>query len=135
VSELLEQVNTVYAGERGQHNAKSQGKDNAKGMPRKSNMQAKIYNGVPMRTVLKTGGQTLLRAEIYCPVAVYLRLLALLVATYLGTVQCHNYSDNGTTKEGEGNTDTQWLMYLFQLEGLGGQTEVRAGVGGDLFLC
>jgi hypothetical protein len=65
-------------------------------------MQAEIYNGAPMRTVLKTGGHTLLRAEIYRPVAVYLRLLALLVATYLGTAQCHDYSDNGITKEGEG---------------------------------
>jgi hypothetical protein len=65
-------------------------------------MQAEIYNGVPMRTVLKTGKQTLLRAEIYRPVAVYLRLLALLVATYLGTVQCHDYSDKGAIKEGEG---------------------------------
>jgi hypothetical protein len=55
-----------------------------------------------MRTVLKTGGQTSLRAEIYRPVAVYLRLLALLVATYLGTAQCHDYSDNDATKEGEG---------------------------------
>jgi hypothetical protein len=45
-----------------------------------------------MRTVLKTGGHTSLRAEIYRPVAVYLRLLALLVATYSGMAQCHNYS-------------------------------------------
>jgi hypothetical protein len=51
-----------------------------------------------MRTVLKTGGHTSLRAEIYRPVAVYLRLLALLLATYLGTAQCHDYSDKGTTK-------------------------------------
>jgi hypothetical protein len=65
-------------------------------------MQAEIYDGAPMCTVLKTGGQTSLRAEIYRPVAVYLRLLALLVATYLGMAQCHNYSDNGTTKEGDG---------------------------------
>jgi hypothetical protein len=65
-------------------------------------MQAEIYNGAPMRTVLKTGGHLSLRAEIYRPVAVYLRLLALLVATYLGTAQCHDYSNNGTTKEGEG---------------------------------
>jgi hypothetical protein len=71
-------------------------------MPRKSNMQAEIYNEVPMRTVLKAGGQTLFRAEIYRPVAVYLRLLALLVATYSGTAQCHDYSNKGTTKEGEG---------------------------------
>jgi hypothetical protein len=55
-----------------------------------------------MCTVLKTGRQTSLRAEIYRPVAVYLRLLALLVATYLGTAQCHNYSDKGTTKERDG---------------------------------
>jgi hypothetical protein len=55
-----------------------------------------------MRTVLKTGGQTLLRAEIYRPVAVYLRLLALLVATYSGTAQCHDYSDNEATKERDG---------------------------------
>jgi hypothetical protein len=54
-----------------------------------------------MRTVLKTGRQMSLRAEIYRPVAVYLRLLALLVATYLGTAQCHDYSDNGYNK-GEG---------------------------------
>jgi hypothetical protein len=65
-------------------------------------MQAKIYNGVPMRTVLKTGRHTSLRTKIYGPMAVYLRLLALLVATYLGTVQCHNYSDNNATKEGKG---------------------------------
>jgi hypothetical protein len=58
-------------------------------MPRKSNMQAEMYNGAPMCTVLKTGGHTSLRAEIYRPVAVYLRLLALLIATYLGTAQCH----------------------------------------------
>jgi hypothetical protein len=63
-------------------------------------MQAEIYNGAPMRTVLKTGGHTLLRAEIYRPVAVYLRLLALLVATYLGTAQCHNYSDKQSNKGG-----------------------------------
>jgi hypothetical protein len=59
-----------------------------------------------MRTVLKTGGQTLLRAEIYHPVAVYLRLLALLVATYLGTAQCHNYSDNVYNKGGGWGTQT-----------------------------
>jgi hypothetical protein len=35
-------------------------------------------------------------------VAVYLRLLALFVATYSGTAQCHDYSDKGTTKEGDG---------------------------------
>jgi hypothetical protein len=64
-------------------------------------MQAEIYNGAPMCTVLKTGGHTLLRAEIYRPVAVYFRLLALLVATYLGMAQCHNYSNKGTTKEGK----------------------------------
>jgi hypothetical protein len=64
-------------------------------------MQAEIYNGAPMRTVLKTGGHTSLRIKIYRSVAVYLRLLALLVATYLGTAQCHNYSDKGATKEGE----------------------------------
>jgi hypothetical protein len=63
----------------------------------------KYNNGVPIRTVLKTGGQTSLRAEIYRPIAVYLRLLALLVATYLGTAQCHDYSDKqNATKEGEG---------------------------------
>jgi hypothetical protein len=56
-----------------------------------------------MRTVLKPGGHTSLRAEIYRPVAVYLRLLALLVATYSGTVQCHDYSDNDTTKERGGD--------------------------------
>jgi hypothetical protein len=65
-------------------------------------MQAEIYNGVPIRTVLKTGGQTLLRAKIYRPVAGYLRLLALLVATYLGMVQCHDYPDNGYNKGGVG---------------------------------
>jgi hypothetical protein len=65
-----------------------------------------------MCTVLKTRGHTSLRAEIYRPVAVYLRLLALLVATYSGTAQCHNYSDNNTTKEREGDTDTQRLTYL-----------------------
>jgi hypothetical protein len=42
-----------------------------------------------------------LRAEIYRPVAVYLRLLALLVATYSGTVQCHDYSDK-TYNKGKG---------------------------------
>jgi hypothetical protein len=63
-------------------------------------MQAEIYNGVPMRTVLKTGRRTLLRAEIYRPVAVYLRLLALLVATYLGMAQCHNYSNKRYNKGG-----------------------------------
>jgi hypothetical protein len=46
---------------------------------------------------------TSLRTEIYGPVAVYLRLLALLVATYLGTAQCHDYSNNGTTKERDGD--------------------------------
>jgi hypothetical protein len=56
-----------------------------------------------MRTVLKTGGHTSLRAEIYRPVAVYLRLLALLVATYSGTAQCHDYSDKGATKERGGD--------------------------------
>jgi hypothetical protein len=55
-----------------------------------------------MHTVLKTGRRTSLGTKIYGPVAVYLRLLALLVATYLGTAQCHDYSDNNTTKEGEG---------------------------------
>jgi hypothetical protein len=55
-----------------------------------------------MRTVLETGRRTSLRAEIYHPVAVYLRLLALLVATYSGTAQCHDYSDKGATKEGDG---------------------------------
>jgi hypothetical protein len=39
--------------------------------------------------------------EIYGPMAVYLRLLALLIATYLETAQCHNYSDNMYDK-GEG---------------------------------
>jgi hypothetical protein len=56
-----------------------------------------------MRTVLKTGGHMSLRTKIYGPVAVYLRLLALLVATYSGTAQCHDYSDNGTTKERGGD--------------------------------
>jgi hypothetical protein len=66
-------------------------------------MQAEIYNGAPMRTVLKTGGHMLLWKEIYGPMAVYLRLLALSVATYLGTVQCHNFSNKqNATKEGEG---------------------------------
>jgi hypothetical protein len=89
-----------------------------------------------MRTVLKTVRRTSLRAEIYCPVAVYLRLLALLVATYLGTAQCHNYSDNRYNKGGGWGTQTRKdLMYLLRLEGSGGQAEVRAGVGGDLFLC
>jgi hypothetical protein len=45
----------------------------------------------------------LFRAEIYHPVAVYLRLLALLIATYLGTAQCHDYSDNDATKERGGD--------------------------------
>jgi hypothetical protein len=66
-------------------------------------MQAEIYNGAPMRTVLKTGGHTSLRTKIYGPMAVYLRLLALLVATYSGTAQCHNYSDKCATKEGDGD--------------------------------
>jgi hypothetical protein len=60
-----------------------------------------------MRTVLKTGGQTSFRAEIYCPVAVYLRLLALLVATYLGMAQCHDYSGNRYNKGGGRETQTQ----------------------------
>jgi hypothetical protein len=60
-----------------------------------------------MRTVLKTGRQTLLRAEIYHPVAVYLRLLALLVATYSGTVQCHDYSDKQSNKGGGLGTQTR----------------------------
>jgi hypothetical protein len=55
-----------------------------------------------MCTVLKTGGHTLLRTKIYGPVAVYLRLLALLVATYSGTAQCHNYSDK------QGNKGKGW---------------------------
>jgi hypothetical protein len=71
-----------------------------KGRQGKSNRQAEMYNGVPMRTVLKTGGQTLLRMEIYGPVAIYLRLLALLVATYLGTTQCHDYLDKQCNKGG-----------------------------------
>jgi hypothetical protein len=66
-----------------------------------------------MHTVLKTGGQTSLRAEIYRPMAVYLRLLALLVAIYLGTAQCHDYSNNIYNKGGVGNTGTQRLTYLF----------------------
>jgi hypothetical protein len=70
-------------------------------------MQAEIYNGVPIRTVLETGRRTLLRAEIYCPVAVYLRLLALLVATYSGTAQCHNYSDKQSNKGGGWGTQTR----------------------------
>jgi hypothetical protein len=73
----------------------------------KSNMQAEIYNGAPMRTVLKTGGHTSLRAEIYRPVAVYLRLLALLVATYLGMAQCHDYFDNRYNKGGGWGTQTR----------------------------
>jgi hypothetical protein len=60
-----------------------------------------------MCTVLKTGGHTLLRAEIYRPVAVYLRLLALLVATYLGTAQCHDYSDKTCNKGGGWGTQTR----------------------------
>jgi hypothetical protein len=60
-----------------------------------------------MRTVLKTGGQTSLKAEIYRPVAVYLRLLALLVATYLGTAQCHDYSNNRCNKGGGRGTQTR----------------------------
>jgi hypothetical protein len=75
-------------------------------MPRQSNMQAEIYNEAPMRTVLKTGGPTLLRAEIYRPVAVYLRLLAILVATYLGMAQCHDYSDKQCNKGGGWGTQT-----------------------------
>jgi hypothetical protein len=56
-----------------------------------------------MRTVFKTSEQTLLRAEIYRPVAVYVRLLALLVATYSGTAQCHNYSNKqNATNKGKG---------------------------------
>jgi hypothetical protein len=43
-----------------------------------------------------------LRAEIYRPVAVYLRLLALLVATYWETAQCHNYSNKQNNKGGGG---------------------------------
>jgi hypothetical protein len=67
-----------------------------------------------MRAVLKTGGQTLLRAEIYRPVAVYLRLLTLLVATYSGMVQCHDYSDNRYNKGGGRGTQTRkGLTYLF----------------------
>jgi hypothetical protein len=60
-----------------------------------------------MRTVLKTGGHTSLRAEIYRPVAVYLRLLALLVATYSGTAQCHGYSDKQSNKGGGWVTQTR----------------------------
>jgi hypothetical protein len=60
-----------------------------------------------MRTVLKTGGHMSLRAEIYRPVAVYLRLLALLVATYSGTAQCHNYSDKTCNKGGGWETQTR----------------------------
>jgi hypothetical protein len=67
-----------------------------------------------MRTVLKTGGRTSLRAEIYRPVAAYLRLLALLVATYLGTAQCHNYSDKRYNKGGRWGSQTHKdLTYLF----------------------
>jgi hypothetical protein len=98
VSELLEQMNT----EGWQHNAKGQGTEQRQlgRTPKKSNMQAEIYNGAPICTVLKTGGQTSLWTEIYGPVAVYLRLLALLVATYLGTAQCHDYSDKTYNKGG-----------------------------------
>jgi hypothetical protein len=60
-----------------------------------------------MRTVLKTGRQPSLRAEIYHPVAVYLSLLALLVATYLGTAQCHNYSNKQSNKGGGWGTQTR----------------------------
>jgi hypothetical protein len=60
-----------------------------------------------MHTVLKTGRQTSLRAEIYRPVAVYLRLLALLVATYLRTAQRHNYSDKQSNKGGGWGTQTR----------------------------
>jgi hypothetical protein len=100
VSELLEQVNTEW----GQHNARGHRKNNAKGENAKGRATCRLENnnGVPMHTVLETGGQTLLRAEIYRPVAVYLRLLALLVATYLGTAQCHNYSNNRYNKGGDG---------------------------------
>jgi hypothetical protein len=134
VSELLKQVNM----EGGQRNAKGHGGITLKGgnANRKSNMQAKICNGAPMRTVLKTGGHTSLWTEIYGPMAVYLRLLALLVATYSGTAQCYDYSDKRCNKGGGRGTQTRKdLMYLFRFEGSGGQAEVRAGVGGDLFLC
>jgi hypothetical protein len=60
-----------------------------------------------MRTVLKTGGQTLLWTKIYGPVAVYLRLLALLVATYSGTAQCHDYSNKQSNKGGGWGTQTR----------------------------
>jgi hypothetical protein len=74
--------------------------------------------------------------EIYRPMAVYLSLLALLVATYLGTAQCRNYSNKTCNKGGGWGSQTcKDLTYLFQLGGLGGQAEVRAGEGGDLFLC
>jgi hypothetical protein len=91
-------------------------------------------NGAPMRTVLKTGRHTSLRAEIYRPVAVYLRLLALLVATYSGTAQCHNYSDNGTTKERGGDHGHAKINVLVLTWGVGRTGRGACGWRGRLVL-
>jgi hypothetical protein len=132
-------VRAAGAGEHGKGTTQSQGprEGNAPtgGTLKEEQHSGWNNNGVPMCTVLKTSRQTSLRAEIYRPMAVYLRLLALLVAIYLGAAQCHNYSNNVYNKGGVENTGAQRLMYLFWLEGSGRQAEVRAGVGGDLFLC
>jgi hypothetical protein len=66
--------------------------------------------------------------------AVYLRLLVLLVATYLGTAQCHDYSNNRYNKGGEGKHRHAKINVLFLTWWVGRTGRGACGCRGRLVL-